>query len=140
MSYVIFDLDGTLADIRHRRPLLPNWDAFFDACDKDEPIWPVIHVYQAMRSAGHFHVQVWSGRSDAVRDKTEAWLMKYLGHVPVLRMRRAGDHQPDDKLKESWLDETLPESISMVFDDRNRIVEMWRRRGIQCFQVAPGDF
>lgn len=139
MGYVVFDLDGTLADIRHRRPLLPDWDAFFDACDKDEPIWPVIHVYHALRNSGMYLIQVWSGRSDVVRDKTEAWLEKHLGHVPMLKMRKAGDYRPDVELKETWLDEHGT-PLAMVFDDRDRLVEMWRRRGIQCFQVAPGNF
>ena len=28
----------------------------------------------------------------------------------------------------------------LVFDDRQRVVDMWRRNGIQCCQVAPGDY
>ena len=27
-----------------------------------------------------------------------------------------------------------------VYDDRNKVVAMWREEGIQCFQVALGDF
>lgn len=141
MSYVIFDLDGTLALCEHRRQLLPDWDAFFAACDKDEPNWAVIHVYHALRLAGLHQLQIWSGRSDAVREKTEAWLRVHLAEAPfVLRMRKAGDYTPDDKLKESWLDELGAQSVSMVFDDRDKVVAMWRRRGVPCFQVAPGDF
>jgi hypothetical protein len=50
----------------------------------------------------------------------------------------------DDSLKEMWLDEEFPgeriQEIECVFDDRDKVVAMWRRRGIPCFQVAPGDF
>lgn len=28
----------------------------------------------------------------------------------------------------------------MAFDDRDRVVKMWRDAGIPCAQVAPGDF
>ena len=29
----------------------------------------------------------------------------------------------------------------MVFDDRNQVVDMWRNGlGLQCFQVADGNF
>ena len=28
----------------------------------------------------------------------------------------------------------------LAFEDRERVVDMWRRNGIQCCQVAPGDF
>lgn len=27
-----------------------------------------------------------------------------------------------------------------VFDDRDKVVSMWRARGVACFQVAPGAF
>jgi hypothetical protein len=50
----------------------------------------------------------------------------------------------DDELKEMWLDEEFPgegiNEIECVFDDRDKVVNMWRKRGIPCFQVAPGDF
>jgi len=28
----------------------------------------------------------------------------------------------------------------MVFDDRDKVVNMWRENGIPCLQVAPGNF
>jgi hypothetical protein len=27
-----------------------------------------------------------------------------------------------------------------AFDDRDRVVQMWRAAGVTCFQVAPGEF
>ena len=30
--------------------------------------------------------------------------------------------------------------ILCVFDDRTKVVNMWRDNGLSCFQVAPGDF
>ena len=27
-----------------------------------------------------------------------------------------------------------------VYDDRDKVVAMWRRNGVACFQVAEGDF
>lgn len=30
--------------------------------------------------------------------------------------------------------------LVMTFDDRDRVVAMWRRNGVVCAQVAPGDF
>jgi hypothetical protein len=50
---------------------------------------------------------------------------------------------PDDQLKESWLKAMSPEDrarLVMTFDDRDRVVAMWRRNGVVCAQVAPGDF
>lgn len=28
----------------------------------------------------------------------------------------------------------------LVFDDRTRVVDMWRQEGLRAVQVAPGDF
>jgi len=58
-------------------------------------------------------------------------------------MRRSGDFTPDDVLKKQWLDSMLPEDrerLVCVFDDRDRVVKMWRDNGVTCLQVAPGEF
>lgn len=148
---VIFDLDGTLALIEHRRPLVEgppgerNWPAFFAACVDDAPNWPVIAAFLAHLAAGH-EVLIVSGRSDEVRAQTEEWISKHVlkgcgqGWGPI--MRPAGDFTPDDQLKLRWLnDGTIDrERVLCAYDDRDRVVEMWRGQGIACFQVAPGGF
>ena len=52
---------------------------------------------------------------------------------------------PDDKLKQRWLDDLFPIDskrldIVCVFDDRDKVVDMWRKNGLTCMQVAPGNF
>lgn len=141
----IFDLDGTLALIEHRRHLVtgpnPDWRAFFAACVRDDPYHEVIDTLLALYNANYI-VWVWSGRSDEVRLQTEAWLYNQGVQYHELRMRPAGDHQPDEKLKASWLADVDREqyNIVAVFEDRDRMVKLWRDNGIACFQVAPGDF
>ncbi|QNN97166.1 3'-phosphatase, 5'-polynucleotide kinase [Xanthomonas phage Xp12] len=150
----IFDLDGTLATIDHRRHLVESdpkqWREFYAACDRDTPCQAVIRTANALHLAGA-DVWVWSGRSDEVADKTSAWLLKHLPwlreHDPfmgmALRMRFAHDHQPDVKLKRLWLSQLHPDDrarLVAVFDDRKSVVDMWRAEGVPCFQVAPGDF
>ena len=50
----------------------------------------------------------------------------------------------DDKLKQIWLDDLFPkkdkDKIVCIFDDRSKVVDMWRDNGLTCMQVAPGDF
>lgn len=142
--FIVFDLDGTLADTSHRAHYLTrpygekDWRGFFAACDKDRPHNHVIAVLRALVAAGH-DVEIWSGRSDEVRDKTEIWLREHgLDAVP-LRMRKAGDHTADEVLKRSWIAEASRKP-DMIFDDRAKVVAMWRAEGIPCLQVAPGDF
>jgi hypothetical protein len=50
---------------------------------------------------------------------------------------------PDDVLKRQWFDAMLRddrERLVATFDDRDRVVKMWRDAGVTCFQVAPGEF
>jgi len=156
----IFDLDGTLALIEHRRHFVEgpkkDWPAFFAACVDDKPNWPVIRTLHALRQAGA-EIWIWSGRSDEVRSQTVEWLCKHkcfgwptntlpawpFGAPERFRMRKAGDHQPDTQLKGSWIAEIEPpewDRLTAVFDDRASVVQMWRDAGVTCFQVAPGDF
>jgi hypothetical protein len=96
-------------------------------------------------------IWVWSGRSDECREATKDWLAKHcgmrfrgwLGAPENFRMRKAGDYRDDVVLKSEWLSEIEPpeyKRLTAVFDDRARVVQMWRDAGIACFQVAPGEF
>lgn len=122
-----------------------DWDAFFDACDKDTPNQPVIDLMIQLDKAGH-EVQIWTGRVGSVRvlAKTIYWLEKH-GCLRewLTNVRPEKNHIHDNILKGSWLDERraagLPDPV-MVFDDRNSVVEMWRAKGLCCAQVALGDF
>lgn len=61
----------------------------------------------------------------------------------ALLMRKAGDHQPDTKLKYGWLANLEPperDRLTAVFEDRASVVQMWRDAGVPCFQVAAGNF
>lgn len=149
----IFDLDGTLALIEHRKGMLESksadrWRHFYAACDKDLPNEPVISTMERLRHAGA-DVWIFSGRSDEVRDKTVAWLAHHTSFMtfdlegPTLTMRQAGDYTADDVLKKQWLDAMLVDDrrrLVAAFDDRDRVVQMWRSAGVACFQVAPGEF
>lgn len=139
---VIFDLDGTIADISHRTHFVrdggKDWESFFAGCVADVPNWPVIHAFNAHVAVGH-DVEIWSARSDIVRHETEAWLDIAAGILPsrLTRMRSAGDNTPDVVLKRYWLNQMHEsERPDIVYDDRQRVVDMWREEGVACFQVA----
>jgi hypothetical protein len=150
----IFDLDGTLALIEHRRHMIDSdlgnhdWTGFYAACVDDAPNAPVIRVMEMLLQT-NAEVWIFSGRSDEVRTQTIAWLAAHTRFTadelagPMLTMRAARDYTPDDTLKKSWLDAMLPQDrarLQCTFDDRDRVVKMWRAAGVSCFQVAAGDF
>lgn len=154
----IFDLDGTLALIQHRRHFVErergrqDWKGFFAACVNDEPNAPVLRIMESLRRFAD--VWIFSGRSDEVRTQTVEWLVKHtsfsrsdfdsaFGDQDVLTMRSEGDYTADDVLKRQWLDLMLAEDrhrLVAVFDDRARVVAMWRAAGVPCLQVAEGEF
>ena len=57
-------------------------------------------------------------------------------------LRPDGDFRPDEEFKADLADrfEKLGGKIDLVFDDRNKVVDMWRQRGTTVVQVAEGDF
>lgn len=152
MKTVIFDLDGTLALIDDRRAVSTkdngkmDWDTFFDPknIQLDKPNWPVILMAQTLKKAGH-RIVIFSGRSKATKDATRDWLKNLDIPFDVLKMRPTGGGlkwMKDDLLKKKWLDDLFPntDDIICVFDDRDKVVQMWRDNGITCFQVADGNF
>ena len=140
--FVIFDLDGTLCDISHRTHFVADgrkkWKDFFEACVDDVPNQPVIDTLLAHAAAGN-RVEIWSGRSDMVLEQTREWLRQN-GAIDsyLTRMRPKKSYERDDALKERWL-LAEPEKPALVYDDRQRVVDMWRRHGIVCAQVAQWD-
>lgn len=117
----------------------PDWKSFFEACDKDRPIVHVIAMLNALENTYTLGIEIWSGRCESVRARTNTWLIQNgitdLERIKNLKMRPEGDSTPDDVLKERWLDETIAQNkrVDFVFDDRPKVVRMWRRRGIFVF-------
>ena len=147
---VIFDLDGTLANIDVRRKLAakPNgkldWDIFFDPSNikLDVPNEPVVKMAQMFAENG-YTIIIFSGRSDRTKYSTRSWLSN--NRVPfqklVMRDSNASHFVPDEILKKDMLDKHADiDDVFLVVDDRNKVVDMWRSLGLDVFQVADGDF
>ena len=145
---VIFDLDGTLALIDKRRAIStkPNgkmdWDIFFNPknISLDIPNDDVVHMAKILSSDG-YRIWILSGRSDVTHQATVDWLNKHDIWFDHLVMRPQNHlYMPDNDLKQMWLDTIGVDTVAMVFDDRNQVVDMWRKNGLTTFQVADGDF
>lgn len=145
MKCYLFDIDGTLADGEHRihhiKQEKKDWRAYFAACAGDKPIQHMVDLAITLYDADHKIIYV-SGRSDECMEATIQWLIRHQLPDAPLFMRKAGDHRNDDILKSEFLDQIIAAGYEpiMAFDDRDRVVKMWRERGIPCCQVAPGDF
>jgi len=150
-NVTVFDIDGTLADISHRLHFIegknPDWEKFKTNHENDEPIktqWLLLKtLYQSGRE-----IMFITGRSENERHATFSWLQRmmkcYLGQVfsISLFMRKEGDFRPDTIVKKEIHDLLVSCGIvfDMVFEDRTKVVKMWRGLGIPCLQVADGDY
>ena len=147
---VIFDLDGTLADITIRKELATksngklDWDVFFDSSNikLDVPNKPVVKMAQMLAEDG-FTIIIFSGRSDKTKFTTRSWLSN--NRIPfqklIMRDSKTNHFTPDDILKKDMLDKFADiNDVFLVVDDRNKVVKMWRDLGLTVFQVADGDF
>jgi phosphoglycolate phosphatase-like HAD superfamily hydrolase len=147
MEVTVFDLDGTLFDITHRLKYIngdvKDYDAFFGkAVLQDKPIWPIIslvHMHQDLKMP----YILASGRSEVSRKDTITVLARYnIEKYERLYMRPEGSRKPDWLVKSWMLEKMLKEGYqpTLVFDDRQQVVDMWRSKGIRVAQVEKGDF
>lgn len=143
---VLFDLDGTIADIEHRRGHLdgdrPHWTKFNALMGDDTPNPAIVSLYKTLWASNAYTLIFVTGRNEGFRTVTEQWL--FWNEIPFDRMlmRADKDNRADHIVKEEILDQLLAEGATIAFtvDDRQQVVDMWRRRGITCLQCDVGDF
>ena len=151
---VIFDLDGTLANIDVRREFCRtssgkiNFEKFYDPknIEMDTPNVPVVEMAKILRAAGK-RIVIFSGRSKETETATITFLKSCGVKYDMMIMRPKDedhDYTPDSQLKATWLKTYFPGDekarIMCVYDDRDKVVNMWRRNGVPCFQVNEGEF
>lgn len=151
---IIFDLDGTLADVRHRltyvRRKPPDWGAFFRAGVEDSvhetTATMLRELYALRRSAdSRFHeatLFICSARPEDYRADTVAWLKHNDLPHDVLLMRASGDHRPDVRVKREMLKAIRGQGYHVLFaiDDRPSVVRMWRENDVPCFAVDDREW
>ena len=142
---VVVDIDGTVANNDHRQHHVQKkpkkWHLFNATMHLDTAHQDVVDLVKYLQK--DFPIVFCSGRGEEEREVTEKWLREVAGFETwaALHMRGAGDHRDDSIIKSELLDIILETfQVWFALDDRQRVVEMWRARGIRCLQVAPGDF
>ena len=140
---VIFDIDGTLADIservHHVRRKPKNWQAFNAGMAQDKAIQSMVKLCNMLYAAG-IRIVLCSGRNERNRPETVEWLEKHGVNYHELLLRKDGDFRSDAVIKREVLQGMDKSKILFVVEDRSRVVEMWRAEGLVCLQPAPGDF
>lgn len=139
---VIFDLDGTLADGRHRLHLLPSkdyhltesWTEFNLAAVDDLPIQDNIALCNALYQ--QYCIVILTGRSDVAEQITRKWLSEKGVQYDELIMRKQVDNRKDVQIKEEELRRIGLDNILCCFDDLPHVAYHMRGLGLTCHLVT----
>ncbi len=132
---LIVDLDNCISHDQWRLGLI-RWDTdnmfirfhgYHAACVGDQP--------------GNLHILtepyvIFTARPETYRRHTEQWLRQHKLTPYAVHMRRDGDHRPSLIVKEEMTLKVIQHSITMAYDDRNDIVEMYQRHGIAATRLC----
>jgi hypothetical protein len=90
----------------------------------------------------HAPIVYCTGRSEIIREETILWLQKHSLPIAALYMRPLKSNTIDTECKRELLKQMRDDGYDpiIVFDDRTRVVNMWREEGVPCLQVAAGDY
>lgn len=145
---IICDLDGVIALDGHRRPLIEgSWEAYFKALKNDEMNHSVVRLMHFM--ANTHTIFIITSRPELYRRETEQWLLDRYIRYDHLLMRSTEDtatgkqgwqhHTTDAELKQYHLSAhgLNPDNVMAVLEDRDEMVDMYRRLGYDTWQVHP---
>ncbi|GGN24072.1 hypothetical protein GCM10011609_77320 [Lentzea pudingi] len=136
----VMDIDGTVADVRHRLHLLDSdsptkWADFFDAAG-DDPVLP--DGAELARKLAVEHDIVWlTGRPVRLAELTRRWLVEQGLPVGELLMQPHGDKRPARLVKlERLLELRRHRTIALVVDDDPRVVSQLQEAGLSVHHAT----
>jgi FMN phosphatase YigB (HAD superfamily) len=132
-TIVVFDIDGVLADVRHRLRFVEqkpkDWDSFFAAMDGDGPLETGIALAREHAAEGHRIVYL-TGRNEEYRALTGHWLARHGLPEGRLVMRRDDDRRPARLFKPAALRRIATDgTVVAVVDDDAAVVAALTRDG-----------
>jgi hypothetical protein len=136
----VIDIDGVVADVRHRLHLIQGkprrWDEFFAAAADDPPLPDGVALVRELAAE---HDIVWlTGRPERNRKLTSAWLAAQGLPTEPLLMRPNRDFRPARLTKLEQLRTLRAErEVALVVDDDPEVVAMVSEDG---FAVTLADW
>lgn len=136
---VIFDVDGTLCDVRTIRHLIASkgFDAFHRESANCPPHDHVVEAVRQAAAAGHA-VLIVTGRVEKWRRLTSMWLALHDVPSDALEMRPDADYRKDYVIKKEILARLRRRyDILHAWDDNPAVLKLWAEEGIPT-TVVPG--
>jgi len=134
----VFDIDGVLADVRHRLRFVErkpkDWDAFFDAAVDDPPLAQGVAL--ARQSAQECEVVYVTGRPERCRADTLAWFDRHGLPPGTLSMRRGRDFRPARVAKLELLRRLAADrTVAVVVDDDEQVCDAYEAAGFRVLRA-----
>jgi FMN phosphatase YigB (HAD superfamily) len=131
VSIAVFDIDGVVADVRHRVHYVEqrrkDWDRFFGEAAADPALTEGVRRVHAAAAA---HEIVWlTGRPEWLRAVTEDWLADHGLPNGNLLMRASHDFRPARFFKVGVLRELAELEIASFVDDDPDVIDVARAAG-----------
>lgn len=143
-NVIVADIDGCILNSEHRLHHLLSGDvpSWHEKNGEDTVIPQGIAVYSHFMYSGLYDFIFVTGRMEEARSYTEERIRQIFDKKFPVLMRPAGDISHDTHLKPRLVLESgrKLEDIFLAFDDRNSMVEAWRKLGVVCYQTQEGDF
>lgn len=135
---IICDIDGTIAWMNGRSPY--DYTKVGEDSADERLVCLINHFLSS-----NIEVIFLSGREGTSQCKNDTinWLKDNLiSDKFQLYMRTKGDYRPDEIIKRELFDAYIKDKYCTlcVFDDRDKVVDMWRELGLLTCQVERGNF
>ena len=139
-EFAIFDIDGVLADVRHRlhhiRTRPKSWDAFFAAAPDDPTLSPGVDLIHSAVTSG-LTVVYSTGRPQRCRIDTIEWFERHGLPPGELFMRRDSDRRPARIVKLGVAQSLLSRGpIAYAVDDHFSVVQELRAAGLEVIHAT----
>ena len=155
MKYIVFDIDGVLADCSHRLKYIQgedkDYDKFYSDKEimKDRPIeagkkiMDMLYNLYAMEdfyrpTEFYGKIILLTGRNEICKEATCSWILRnmdMLGSSFKLYMRPKNDYRPAHEVKKDLIEKHIGfENILFAFDDDDQVNEMYKKHGVVCYK------
>jgi len=143
---VICDLDGTLANNKHRQHHMSgakkDWGKFFAAMSQDTVFGEILFLLWCIRMGSSARIILATGRPVQYLGETSEWLQHNRVPHDKLIMRKRDDNRSDAVAKHDMLTTLRAMNYNPILsiDDRPEVVDMWRRNNVPCIQADATDW
>lgn len=155
MKYIVFDIDGVLADCSHRLKYIQGKDKDYDKFYSDEEIMKdkiieagrkIVDMLYNLYTMEDFYrptefygkIILLTGRNEICKEATRIWVSKNIFEdlsLYSIIMRPKNDCRPDYQIKEDLIKKHIGfENILFAFDDDDKVNEMYKKHGVMCYK------